>query len=188
MATSKAKKHKQNQRHSSRVFLLPAVLGILLILSGSIYIWHQKTKYSFAEIPAERLNKAISLPIAIGIPAINISLPIDEGQVAGNVWQVSDTHANHLSSSASPGEGGNIVIYGHNKPKILGKLDLVQIGDAITLTSGTGQKYTYSVTKKIVVSPNQVEVIKSTGEPLLTVYTCTGFLDSKRLVIQAKPI
>ena len=93
-----------------------------------------------------------------------------------------------MSSSARVGEKGNIVIYAHNKATSFGPLAQIKIGDPITLKTRSGKNYSYGVYKIFMVNPNQVEVLQSKGAEELTLYTCTGFADSKRLIVKAKPL
>ena len=48
--------------------------------------------------------------------------------------------------------------------------------------------YKYKVNKITAVYPNQTQVIMPTKRETLTLYTCTGFYDEKRLIITAVPV
>jgi len=48
--------------------------------------------------------------------------------------------------------------------------------------------YKYKVNKITAVYPNQTEVIMPTKNETLTLYTCTGFYDEKRLIVTALPV
>jgi len=48
--------------------------------------------------------------------------------------------------------------------------------------------FEYSVEKIKEVKPDDLEVIKPTKDEILTIYTCSGFNDNKRLIIVAKRI
>lgn len=194
MATSKTAKNKRagknrGKEKTSGIYLVLAAIGILLTISGVSYVWHEQTKYSFAFSPSSQALKAneSSLPTNIYIPAINVSLPIDEGNVVAGIWEVSPTHATHLASSSDPGQKGNIVIYGHNKDSIFGQLRDVKIGDRIVVTTQNGLAHFYSIRMIKTVSPSEIQVVEPTDTETLTVYTCTGFLDSRRFVLQAVP-
>lgn len=115
-----------------------------------------------------------------------LNIGIESGTVQNNVWSVSPTQATYWSESGLPGFGGNIVIYGHNTRSILGPLRWVPKGEMIVLTTTAGEKVEYQITEIHEVNPNQVEFLQPTDEETVTVYTCSGFLDSKRYIVRAQ--
>jgi len=46
--------------------------------------------------------------------------------------------------------------------------------------------FSYEVSDVKEVLPNQTEVIKPTDDERLTLYTCSGFADTKRLIVTAR--
>ena len=48
--------------------------------------------------------------------------------------------------------------------------------------------YTYEVTEIKEVLPNETEVIAETEDERITLYTCSGFNDSKRIIVIGKRI
>lgn len=128
------------------------------------------------------------LPSKIEIPRLNLSLTVKQTTIENGKWGVSADSASHLLSSATPGEKGNIIIYGHNKPKHLKDLGKVGFGDSIRIKTIDGKSHVYKITNKSIVWPNQIEFLNPTKEETLTLYTCTGFADAKRLVIRALPV
>ena len=48
--------------------------------------------------------------------------------------------------------------------------------------------YSYKIDTIKEVLPTQTEVIAPTDTAVLTLYTCSGFSDSKRLIVQAKRV
>ena len=89
--------------------------------------------------------------------------------------------------SASPGDAGNTVIFAHARDELFGPIRELKKDDAIyVLTKNSWHKYTVLETK--FVEPKDVEVIAPTTDETLTLYTCSGFLDSKRLIVIAKPL
>lgn len=127
-----------------------------------------------------------SNPVSISIPSIKINLSIEESAIIDGVWEISYDGASHLDKSADPGEGGNIVIYGHNKNLLFGPIRRLKEGDLIEITNEDGQKYNYKVTKSFVTTPEDIEYVLPKSEEILTLYTCTGLLDSKRHIVLAK--
>jgi len=59
--------------------------------------------------------------------------------------------------------------------------------DNLIYVLSTDNWFRYKVSDIKFVSPAQVEVIKPTANERLTLFTCSGFLDSKRLVVTALP-
>jgi len=125
-------------------------------------------------------------PVRIVIPNINIDLPVVEAKVIYGYWEVSQNSASHGIGSANPNEKGNIVIFAHARSGLFYNLRDVKKDDNIYLfTKDAWKKY---VVKQITsVYPNQTETVAPTKEETLTLYTCTGFYDEKRLIIKAFP-
>lgn len=138
--------------------------------------------------PVREISVESRKPFSLKIAKANIDLNIEESKVVNGKWEVSKAGVSHLSISSVPGNDGNIVIYGHNKTKILGSLKSVKAGDEIILTTRGSASYRYIIKTIEVVSPTRVDVINPTEKEVLTIYTCTGLLDSKRLVVKAEPV
>ena len=127
-----------------------------------------------------------SNPVSIVIPSIGLTLPIEESAIIDGVWKISYQGASHLDKSADPGEGGNLVIYGHNKNLLFGPIRRLKEGDLIEITNENGTLYTYRVVKTVITTPDDIEYVLPKSEEILTLYTCTGLLDSKRHIVLAK--
>jgi LPXTG-site transpeptidase (sortase) family protein len=167
--------------------LLGLVSGALLLGSGLWLRWRH-FRFSFTTtLSVAEAELRQPLPTHLQIASVNINLPIVESQIQDGVWQVTDGVANHLATSARPGEGSNIVVYGHNQWSVLGGLQAVQIGDEIKLTLETNEVKVYQVVSTQVVSPDEVKWVMPTAQEILTIYTCAGWWDNQRLVVQAQP-
>lgn len=116
-----------------------------------------------------------------------IRLPVTLGGYINGTWLVSSTHASYIGQSALPGTPGNIIIYAHNKPNLFGPLQKLKGSEEITLTTRDGITHRYRVTNISVVKTQDTRLLQPTRTETLTLYTCTGFLDSKRLVVRAEP-
>ena len=128
------------------------------------------------------------LPVQITIPSIGVDLPVEVGEIKNGVWQISGSSATFLGTSATPGSGGNTVIYGHNKTAIFGNLPYLSIGQKIVVKTKTGRIFNYITDQKYFVGPNSVDLVSPSDKEELTIYTCWGFFDTQRVVIKAKPI
>lgn len=167
-------------------------VGILSLVFGFYIIWQRSTPLRIAfDNPGivtnrEESKKSDSLPIQIKITSQEIDLPIISQKLIGKAWQVTDKGVTYLTDSPVPGKVGNSILYGHNWTKLLGRLTKVIPGDVIDIYFENGSKKTFIVKYTQIVDPNQVSILKNTEDKRITIYTCTGFLDSKRFVIVAE--
>lgn len=85
-----------------------------------------------------------------------------------------------LSGSATPGQNGNLVIFGHSSDfpwsnghykNIFALLDKLSAGDQIAIPYQS-QIFTYTVASSRVVKPTEIGVINKTDLPTLTLITC----------------
>ena len=79
----------------------------------------------------------------------------------------------HIAGTAFPGQSGNVGIAGH-RDTFFRPLRNVQADDVITLTTPGGE-YRYRVVSTKIVSPNNVAVLDSDGNQILTLVTCYPF-------------
>lgn len=126
-------------------------------------------------------------PLRILIPSVTIDLPIAEAKVSNGYWEVFETTAGHGIGSANPGEPGNTVIFAHARQGLFLPLkDVKKDAQLYILTDTRWHRYRVAEIKE--VRPQDIEVIAPTPDEILTLFTCSGFLDSKRLIVVAKPI
>lgn len=135
----------------------------------------------------DQIQASPSATLNIAIPVLDIDLPVYQAKLSGTKWEYSTKGISHLSNTPWPGQPGNSVFYGHNWPNLLGKLNAIKIGDIFKISTVDGHELTYKVHQIDVVSPDHVEILDNTSDDRLTLFTCTGFLDSKRLVVWAFP-
>lgn len=180
---------KKKRAQARRLSIVGLILGINLIVISGIYLAYRRTILSFQVTPVVQAEARLrhSQPVQIKVNGTPIDLPITPAYIVNGIWETSDSTATHLTTSARPGEGGNVVIYGHNRNSLLRSLHGVQVGDTIEVTSEDGTIYEYKIENTEIIKPSQIEVVSPTDHEVLTMYTCTGFLDSKRLVVRATP-
>jgi LPXTG-site transpeptidase (sortase) family protein len=180
----------RNKKTLDRAGLIYLSLGIALLLVYSVWRFHQARILSFfgsgEEVRGVTLQTEGEIPVWIKSYPLGVDVSVQRSQVKDGIWQVFPDSASYLESSARIGEGGNIIIYGHNKDRILGPIRWAKEGTLFELFDNEGQKYIYEVFKVDIVSPDNLTYILPTSEETLTLYTCTGFLDSKRFVVVAK--
>lgn len=122
-------------------------------------------------------------PIRISIPAIGVDAPITAaGLDAQGVPIVPKHDVGWYTLSAAPGEGENVVLWGH----VLRWLDAPQIpapfarvkelapGARINLTTRGGEVRTYVVQRQSWVRPDEVQHILPQGREQLTLVSCIG--------------
>lgn len=112
---------------------------------------------------------------------------IEDAAYTSAGWSIAPTKATYLLQSARPGEAGNIIIYGHNTREILGNIRALKGGETITLTLEDGTTKLYIVDSLYEVPPSDVRFIEPTTTEVLTLYTCSGLLDSQRFIVRATP-
>jgi len=166
--------------------------GIFSILFGLYLIWQRSNplRISFENptVAVKEVDEAKqdSLPVKIKIESRQIELPIIPQKLIGTNWQVTDKGVTYLTDSPIPGKVGNSILYGHNWTKLLGNLTLVTPGDIIEIAYANGEVKNFKVTNTQVVDPSQVSILKNTTDKRITIYTCTGLLDTKRFVVVAE--
>jgi LPXTG-site transpeptidase (sortase) family protein len=118
---------------------------------------------------------------------------------------VPDHDVGWYTASALPGQGENVVFWGHvlrfrQAPKVpapFERLKEVRVGARVTVYDDQGQAHAYQVTQKVEVTPDQVEYILPQGHERVTMVSCYGefvivgreVVDmTRRLIIIAEPV
>lgn len=135
--------------------------------------------------PTGKPKQGVNPPIRIVIADLSIDLPVKEARVIKGYWEVFPDVAGFGLGSAYPDEQGNQVIFAHARPGLFLPLKDTKIGQKIVVFT-KDKWYSYTVSDIKEVNPNQIEVIAPTQDATLTLYTCSGFADSKRLIVTAK--
>lgn len=127
------------------------------------------------------------VPARIIIPRLNIDLPVVEAKVVDGYWELSENSASFGLGSAFLGDSGNSVIFAHARPNLFGPLKNINSKDKIYLLTKK-HFFSYEVSEIKTVYPNQTEVVGPTNDERLTLFTCSGFFDTQRLIVLAKRI
>ena len=177
-------------------FFLIALTSVGLILSGSALVFAAVVNQGYGQkAPSpppvsletgEQAEENVQKPVKIYIPRLKRTLDVTDGYFADGRWVISSTGVSYLITSGQVGKTGNAVLYGHNTNGVLGGLWRVQSGDFVEVTAESGQVYKYEIFERHEVKPNQVEILNQTDDARLTVFTCSGFLDSARFVTVGK--
>ena len=164
------------------------ITGLILISVFGLYRFHQARILSFnTKTLAQIVSTTGVKPVYIKIYPIGVDVAIKEAVINNGVWTIFDNAAGHLATSVGIGDKGNMVIYGHNKDSIFGPIRWIKIGARIEILGSDKKTYCYQVIKMDTVSPNDLEYVLPKDKETLTLYTCTGFLDSQRFVVVAEP-
>jgi sortase A len=148
-------------------------------------------------------NVQVSAEPKLIIPKININVPViydvgydHDSQMAA--MQKGVAHFAIPGADSKPGQVGNTVFSGHSSNDlfdpgdykfIFAQLDKLQQGDTIYVNYNS-IRYTYTVTKKEVVKPTQVDKLTyATDKPVLTLITCTPLgTSTNRLLVTAEQV
>ncbi len=170
----------------SRIFIF---LGILCYALGIYNIWLFSdpnrlsfTKYTYAK---EVKQTVVQSPQRIIIKDLNIDLPIIKSKIVNGNWETTDKGASYLMSSPIPGETGNSVIYAHNWASLFGNLVYARPGQEIEIVYPDKSVKKFEIKYTSEVSPGTSSILAPTDDRRITLYTCTGFLDSSRFVAVA---
>lgn len=169
------------------------VIGIGLILFSGFLFWERnnpnRLKFSdFNESAVESrftLNGEGKRPVRISIPQINVDQKIIPAEKTTDKWPTTSEGVSYLTSSPSPGDIGNSIMYGHNWASILKDLPKVAPGQKITVYYDDGSHLDFTIKYTQTVKPTQVDILGNTEDRRITLYTCTGFLDRDRFVVTA---
>nr|PZN36573.1 MAG: sortase [Chloroflexota bacterium] len=115
---------------------------------------------------------------AIGLDRAPLPVGVDEAGVPF----VPKHDVGWFRASAVPGEGENIVLWGHalrfldapDIPAPFGQLSQLAPGDAIVLYDASGTPHTYHVARQVWATPDQVHYILPVGREQVTLVSCIG--------------
>lgn len=143
------------------------------------------------EVLVNENNEIISYPAygdnyaTLKISKLNIDLPIK----FGDSKDILIDSIGHTSTSFLPGEGGTILMSGHNSKSMLQDLKNISKGDRITIETTYGI-FTYEVEEIKIMKLSQYNEIKIENEEKLFLYTCYPFSDilygNERFVVISK--
>lgn len=139
---------------------------------------------------------------ALDAPIVEMGWRLEQrGDELVSEWNVPDNESGWHRNSARPGEGGNIVISGHNSSsggQVFGHLDEEIIGSRLTLWTDTGETFDYRVTDKQIVRVFGAtqetlaylqQVMQPTDTERLTLITCwPSWTNTHRLIVIAEPL
>jgi sortase A len=187
-----------------RPYLSRKAVSLVLIIAGIGLLGYVASEYwgmyrsqQRLEAEWERQARSMNTPAAPVIPPdqmlTRVVIPkigLDAIVVEGASRKELSEGPGHMKETAMPGQTGNAVITGHRDTFFRHIYELVK-GDKIQVRRA-GRIFTYEVTGKRIVMPDDVSVIRQTSDPQLTLITCypTYYIGPapKRLVVFSKLI
>ncbi len=123
----------------------------------------------------------------IVIDSIGLKLPVVTGVEGGKL----KTAVGHLENTVAIGKEGNCIIVGHSNytyDEMFNRLDEVDVGDIIMITTIEGIDYQYKVYALSIVEPGANELFEcDVGQHKLTLLTCTPIRRAThRLLVMAE--
>lgn len=184
---------KRRIKSSNRIVLVKKVLGIFFILLGFILLYKPFTAHTntvtkepiVADIAFEKESRGSQIK-GIIIPRLNIDLSVTPSKIRNGYWEVSEISASHGEGSANPGENGNVVVFAHARDGLFLNLRSIKKDDEVYVLT-EDKKYKYLVSEITSVYPNDITTVAPTDSEILTLFTCSGFFDDKRLIVKAIP-
>ena len=197
-AKVKRQKSKFSRSLSNRLLnpkIARSLFGILFVILGFTFL------FTLPTIPQNNLSakepiiagkefvgsEKESQVVRIMVPENNIDLEVKPARIAKGYWETSETSASHGEGSANPGERGNIVVFAHAREGMFYNLKDIKKDDVIYIFT-SDRWYRYKVSEVRTVLPNNIETVGKTDQEVLTLNTCSGFFDEKRLIVKADQI
>ncbi|OGH14645.1 MAG: hypothetical protein A2687_00510 [Candidatus Levybacteria bacterium RIFCSPHIGHO2_01_FULL_38_26] len=169
------------------------ILGLFFVVCGVFALAKQsssslplKDASVFRQTFADILSSG--LPKWMEIDSAKISSEVAAGGYENGKWVLDSRYVLYLPTSGKLGDGGNTVFYAHNRDKLFGNLKKVSIGDTVKLGDSNGKTYIYKVYSLEYIKPSQIEKIDTNKKNTITLFTCDGWFDEKRLVVKAEII
>lgn len=167
------------------IFLVLAFILLLFPINLPIQKPSEKNPIVISK-DLQNVKKLKNSPVRIIIPKVDIDLSVTDSKIVNGYWELSEETASYGLGSGHPGEKSNIVIFAHARQGLFYNLKGVKKDDIIYVFT-KDKWFKYKVNEITEVFPNQTEVIKPTKNEVLTLYTCSGFADEKRLIVTAVP-
>lgn len=173
------------KRILSNILIIFGIFCYALVIY-SVYERVNPKRVSFAyekQIESVSVKKESVFPVGLKIPSLKVDLPIIPSVIKNGQWEATTTGVSYLSSSPIPGDTGNSILYGHNWPNLLGPLIHARPKDLIEIIYSDNSRQVFEIEYTVIVSPEETHVLLPSKDKRITLYTCTGFMDSKRFVV-----
>lgn len=176
------------RRFFAKSFMLVGIVSLLY----SLFLVYQRNNPQRLSFPGyvwenhlQESGELAEKPEYLQIKDLGIILPVIPAQVKKDAWETTKKGVSYLTSTPLPGQVGNSIFYGHNFRNLLGNLTEAKPGQMVEVIFTNGRSEKFMIEYVQVVDSGKVSILQQTEDRRLTVYTCTGFLDRKRLVVTA---
>lgn len=175
------------RRLASKLLILTGIICYLL----TVYFVFERTNPRRVAFDSKKyeatyaVKKKASFPVKITLPDQSIDLPVIPAQIQDGRWDATTEGVSYLITSPIPGEVGNSILYGHNWSNLVGRLVNSKPGQVIYISYKDGSKKAFEIEYTVTVTPDQTHILEASDDKRITIYTCTGFLDSQRFVAVA---
>lgn len=158
-------------------------LGIVFLVIGfailSVFVYKRISREMYKQ-------KLLRECVVFEVPSLDIKVPVMDGTDK----KILSAAAGHFENTGEVGSG-NYCIAGHNSTiyaEIFNDLDNIKIGTEIYLYDNDEKKtcYTYEVSEKLIVNPEETWVLNDFDDDRLTVVTCTDDGKQRQVVIGIK--
>lgn len=205
---------KAERRYGVKQMLLPPLMGlvamclVLGLFHGQLISGYLAYELSSREVLAQPVSQPTPVPVQqppldpnapakIKIGKISVDAPVVYGQTAidERTFQLALRNGVvHYPGTATPGEPGNVVLFGHSSVVwwapgdykfVFALLEKLAPGDTIQLEY-QGRTYRYEVAGSQIVPPSEVSVLHQGTKHELTLITCYPVgTDRDRLIVHA---
>ncbi|MGB2620731.1 MAG: class D sortase [Candidatus Acidiferrum sp.] len=162
-------------------------LGYAGIVFADSHIYQDVEAQKFERTTASPVPHALAQGDMMGeiqVPRLGINAIVIQGDSAADLRRA----VGHLSSSALPGDWGNVALAGH-RDTFFRPLRDIRVGDEIKFKTSE-HTFEYRVDSIEVVGPGDIGVLKATTGHYLTLLTCFPFHyigpAPKRFVVRAR--
>jgi LPXTG-site transpeptidase (sortase) family protein len=167
------------------LFFLWMIISITAVLVGIgwRYIQVNQVVEAQAAIPFDLTkDKLVDVPQKLIISKLGVEMMVEPASVKGNDWGIFDQKASWLSTSGTL-LSGNMVIYAHNNRSSFGELNQLEIGDEIVVENDQ-VRVLFAIKEMKEGKATDIQYVTQ-KEGRLTLYTCSGPLDTKRFFVMA---
>ena len=177
-------------RRVLRIALVLVALGCVFVISAQLSPSKKTLTTNQQEVFTAAVSKKPDVNTLI-IPKIAVSSPILDGDVA--VLNKGTWH--RFPDRGNPEKGGNFILAAHRyvfawlpqrvvQHSVLYNIDKLELGDDIFI-DWQGERYSYKVSEKRTVKPNETSIELASETPKLTLYSCTtrGQNDGREVIV-----
>lgn len=177
---------------------LPGLVLIIILAAITLGFYPKKNLPKInlpTDQPSVMTNKNLG-DFYLLMPKIDVEVPVVadvDGADKNAYFKALEGGVAQMKSTAKPGEGSNIFIFGHssfyatspgNFKEVFKNLNQLKNGDEITIGYNK-KKYQYIVTETKTVDPNDISITSHSEQEQLTLMTCwpPGTIEKRYVVI-----